>query len=369
MSLNASQDLKPAVGRNSMRFKQILLEELARGETFVGQFLPTIRELAEQHDVSRETVRRVLKMLEGEGLLASEPRHGYRVLRRSNQDRDLSPVAFVLSGSQSRGRFNEFYRLQLRSLQEAAEERGWSFLAVGTIERSIPEVRTLLASSSLSGIVLNSDEPELTRVAMEFGVPIVALETWNADLSGDKVEQDSFRGAFSAAEFLALRGHQRIAWLGPVANSAQSLQRWGGTAAALRRHGLSINEDAILDWPQCEDPRLVREFLSRSTRPTAIIAPWRQPAALAANAARELELTLGRDLDLVGWCASEQYDEFLAALPDQRPVPAVLWSISEMARTAIGLLAERIKSGDGKPLHTVVDARLSIPTEWPAFGA
>ncbi len=338
---------------------------LDRGEVFVGQFLPTVRELSDSHGVSRETVRRVLKAMEGEGLVASEPRHGYRLVRRPAENRKLLPVAFVLSGGQSRGRFTDFYRLQLRALQEAAEERGWSFLAVGSAERTPDEVRRVLESASVSGAILNNNEPQLAETVMGLGVPVVALEYWSPNTAGDRIEQDSYGGAFQAADFLASRGRRRIGWIGPVARNDQSLKRWGGASSGLRKHGLAVEESLVLDWPGCEDREAVRALLARPDRPDAVLALWRTPAVLAAAAAADLGLAPGRDLDLVGWCADEQRGEFLARLPGGAPVPTVAWSMQEMARSAIRRLSERIGGDQGQTLQAQIPTRLEVPESWP----
>lgn len=345
-----------------------MLDTLSKREMFVGQFLPTIRELADEHGVSRETVRRVLKMLEEEGFLASEPRHGYRILRLSNQDAELLPVAFVISSSESVGGLSDFYRLQLRTLQDAAEDRGWAFLGVGAQDRQPEEIRKLLETSRVSGIVLNSDKPEVTELVVGFGVPVVALESWIEGIPGDMVEQDSFRGAFRSGEFIAGRGHKRIGWVGPVGRSPQSLQRWGGVVAALRKHDLEVSNDCVLGHGACEDAERVRELIARPDRPTALIAPWRGPAFLAAKAARDLGLVLGKDIDIVGWNTEEQRAESLSERPAGIEIPTVYWSMREMSRTAIRLLAERIRQNQEERIQAVIPTRLEIPTDWPAFG-
>ncbi|TDC42111.1 winged helix-turn-helix domain-containing protein [Micromonospora sp. KC213] len=57
----------------------LLREEIASGRIGPGELLPSSKRLEQEHGVSRETVRRALAVLRGEGLIVTEPSYGTRV--------------------------------------------------------------------------------------------------------------------------------------------------------------------------------------------------------------------------------------------------------------------------------------------------
>lgn len=61
-----------------------LRDRIIRGDIAPDQQLPTEHVLATEHNVSRETVRRGLALLQGEGLVAPDPPRGWFVRRREH---------------------------------------------------------------------------------------------------------------------------------------------------------------------------------------------------------------------------------------------------------------------------------------------
>ena len=65
---------RTAQGRGVVEVVVRMREAISTGRYGGGRFLPPVRQLSSQHRVSPETVRRGLKILEGEGLLVAEAR-------------------------------------------------------------------------------------------------------------------------------------------------------------------------------------------------------------------------------------------------------------------------------------------------------
>jgi DNA-binding LacI/PurR family transcriptional regulator len=120
------------------------------------------------------------------------------------------------------------------------------------------------------------------------------------------------------------------------------MTRFSGAMSGLRRSGLELPPELQADTAGGPGIEAARALLSRPDRPTALLALWRDMALDAARAARELGLVVGRDLEIVGWCAEEQYERDYAAQFAGGPVPAaVVWSIATLAETAVARLLER----------------------------
>ncbi len=319
-----------------------LREAILGGEIQAGQSLPAVKFLGRKYGTSPETARRAAKQLQSEGLVASLPRQGFRVLARVNDpDRGL-PIAFVVDDSEQPGAWNDFYRHLFAGLQSAAGERHWPMLAVGSTGRSGHQIMEQLRDCRACGVVLDSLHPELVKAVSGMGMPLVMMDAWQPDMQLDAVVQDSFQGALQAVRYLVERGHTRIAWLGKVSQSVQGQERFGGFCAGMAGAGLSVRADWQRDTPPDKTAAAARKLLSGKDRPSAAVGLWNREAAELTKAAAEFGLTLGKDVDIVGWSAAELYPTEYRSLFGNLPMPpTMVWSIAELARATIARLAER----------------------------
>jgi DNA-binding LacI/PurR family transcriptional regulator len=337
---------KPAGGgRTASGLADLLRTEIESGEIRAGRFMPSEREVSRARGVSKMTVRRAMKVLEGEGLIAAEPRQGYRVLGRALDPSRGYPVAFVVSPDEPElVHALRSHRLMLAEFQRAASARGWSLLAVGAEEGSYGEVMSQLESGRVCGAFLASWDPPLLERIEKSGVPALMIEAWQGDLRVDSVMQDGFGGGLTAASYLFKRGHRRFGWLGLDVRTGKHLvvERYSGALGGLMREGLGFSRQATAENREDDMERAARELLSGPDRPTAIFALWQTATTGLARAARELGLKVGEDFEMVGWANEEEYDVTLRNLFDAGRAPAaVTWRVGDMAEAALGRLAER----------------------------
>ena len=335
---------------------------IASGEIAPGQVLPSTKELGAQHGVSSETARRAARHLVAEGLLASEPRHGFRVLARANDPERGMPIAFVVSTVEHFGQWNTFYRQLFTGVQKAVADRGWSLLALGAGKRSNREILTQLRNQRVCGMVIDSMNASLLKEISSMGLPAVMMDSWDVAMRLDAIVQDSFQGALLATQHLVARGHTRIAWLGPISESVQSHERFGGVAAGLAAAGLARPE-FMRDTPRDQEVAAARALLSRPDRPTAVLALWYDTVSAVARAAGELGLVIGRDLDVVGWTPEEELGTYRALFKNGPVPPAMVWSATELTRLAIARLVERRLNPALPPVLLKVPARVWLNDE------
>ncbi len=351
--------------RSSAQLADQLRARISKGTLAGGSFLPSERELAREQKVSSKTARRALKLLESEALIVSESRRGYRVLSRANDPDRGCPIAMVIANPPESGD-RSFYGSLLGALQDAAGRRGWSLLGVQREGRPIGEVVERLRAARACGAVVDSLDTELLEAVRRLGVPVVLADAWFADSPCDAVVQDGFAGGVLAAEWLAGRGHRRIAFLGPDPRGADMLvvERFSGAVGGLARSGLALDPGLTAVTRQ-GDPdaaaRCARELLSRADRPTAVLALWQGFAREAARAARELGLAVGRDLDLVGWTTSPAPgapEATGAAGPELSA--EVVWSPADLAELCILRLMQRRADPRMPASLTRVPVRLEV---------
>jgi len=355
--------------RKAQELADLLQLKIADGNFAPGHFLPSERTLAKDFGMGSRTVRRALKILESNALVAAEDRRGYRVLARANEPDRGCPLAFVVSDPSLRAPIkNSFFQTMLAELQRAAGARQWSLLGVGCQRRTPGEVVEHLRAARAGGAIVDSIEPDLLGAIREAGIPAVIADAWLEDAGFDGILQDGFTGGLQAASYLAERGHRRIAWLGLRLSGDRSqmvLERLSGALGGLARAGLRLADEHLIEVSEggTDNARAaVRGLLESPDRPTAVIVLWQGLGHSLIGAADDLGLRLGRDLEMVGWSTLEQYeDDYLQRFVTQPPQPAVVWSVREMAEVCITRLAQR-RIDPGMPVtKTRIPTRLLLP--------
>ena len=343
-------------GPDSARVARELRSAIGSGRFPAGQFLPCTRELGRKHDVSAETVRRALKMLEVEGLIAAEPRHGFQVLRRP-KDGKAPAVAYVLAEWNPEKPHN-FSALMLSVFQKAAGRGGATLLGIGDAGGDPEPVVEQIRRAEAGGVILDTQNPALAEAVARLGLPAVTAESWSPDCGMDAIIQDNFSGALQAVEHLVARGHKRIGWAGPTTQSIQAVERWGGAVAGLRQHGIEIPPELVASNVNMRNIEEAQALLARPDRPTAVVALWANVAIATARAAARVGLHLGRDIELVGWATEEEFESYEGSFPDGQRPATVTWRIETLAEMALARLAERKARPDLPVARINIETRL-----------
>ena len=349
----------PRLGRRSAELADIVRRSITRGEVSEGGFLSSEREFAAVHGVNKKTVRRALKALENEGLVEAVDRHGYRVAVGVD-DRDRGcPIAYIPAEQSDVSKWSLPASLLVPALQEAANRRGLSLLAVGARDRTSKAILAEIRRMRVSGIVIDSDEPELLQEVRDSGITTVMVDQWVEDGFCDSVMQNAQMGGMQAVRYLVGQGCRRIAWLGSSEPSIHRVDRYSGFVSGMIAAGLPIRPEDILGCEADEAVSVARQLLSRKDRPDGIVTSWQHATKAVVDAARVLSLKPGKDLHAVGWCPEEAFSTFYRNQFAGGPVPpAVTWSAQVMAEVAMARLAERRKNPQYPPMRLLIPTKL-----------
>jgi LacI family transcriptional regulator len=168
------------------------------------------------------------------------------------------------------------------------------------------------------------------------------------------VEIDDIHGGKMAAEYLAQKGHRRIAFVGDTNLPEYAIhpisQRLLGFRQKLHELGIPLPDDYVrLATYSLEQARQVAaELLNLSVPPTAIFAATDLQAMGVIMVARQMGLNIPADLAVMGFDNLDMA-ELMELTTVQQP-------LDESGRVAVKLLLERITS----PTHSLQHVQLPL---------
>jgi LacI family transcriptional regulator len=263
---------------------------------------PTMRDVAERAGVSFKTVSRVVNREGGvsDDLAARVERAitelDYLPDERARRFRQggakTGAIGFVLVDVS-----NPFFSSVLRGIEEVATANDYIVMSGSTDGDQTRENQLVEAfvSRRVDGLVVvpeGASQATTLRAEAERGTPVVFVDLEPSELFGDLVRSDHFAGSVTATEHLIRHGHRDIAFFGDYPEISSSRQRRSGYEEALRRAGIdAVDERIVQDRLRPEDWRtLIRSYLERPGRPTAIFSAQNFVSIGCAQALHDLDL-------------------------------------------------------------------------------
>ena len=204
----------------------------------------------------------------------------------------------------------------------------------------------LLREWSVDGLLVNYTHSQPGDVHAALTANRVPAVWVNSKFKTDCVYPDDYEAAYRATQRLLELGHKRIAFHTCVENKHYSMSdRRAGCDDAMSSAGLRLIRLPVIR-PHSHDDRLeaARRILGVPNRATAIVSYGGASEILPVyEAARELGLSVPRDLSLVGF-ADGKIDEIGRTIASMR-IPTY-----EVGEIAAGMLLAKIRSGDATPL-------------------
>ena len=337
----------------------------------------TIHDVAQHAGVSPMTVSRVIN---GESNVREETRArvaaSVAALRylpnqaaRSLASADATHIG-ILYANPSANYLSEFL---LGSLEQSS--LSGCQLVIEKCEGAESEIEAIrrLVKGGIDGVVLPPplcDSEESLKAVREAGISAVLVASGKPAPDMSALSINNFEAARAMTRHLLELGHRRIGFINGHPNQTATGQRFHGYVEAMTEAGLSVDADQVAQGYFTYRSGLeAAEKLLDSGRPTAIFASNDDMAAATMAVAHRRGLDVPSDLAVTGF--------------DDTPLAATVWPalttihqpIAEMAREAVRLLVEQIRSrrGGSEPqvMHkmlkfTLVKRESSAPLEGPA---
>ncbi|MBQ9063430.1 MAG: GntR family transcriptional regulator [Eubacterium sp.] len=227
-----------------------------------NQQLPSEKEMMQQFQVSRQTIRNALEYLSKKDLVYSEQGRGTFVSdsRRSSANPGNKNVALIL------GKLDSYiFPYKSVGINAVLTRNGYTssvFASNIRIDHQDQLIRNVL-SGSYAGVIMEVAKAALPRHNPELleelrsRMPVVLIDGYYRETDIPYVAIDDFNGGYMAAEHLIAKGHRRIFHVGML-DAIQGMLRYQGYARALTDHGIPLNDDLIY-WCVEEDQNFMSE--------------------------------------------------------------------------------------------------------------
>lgn len=319
------------------KLKTSILNMMLKANMKAGDRLISERKLSEMFGVTHITVRAALAELAKDGILDRVAGSGTFFTGRTEADNQAnSAVSTRIVAASLRNKeeiFNEIYNHIAQELQTRKYVLNNYYVKADTPEEHMERQQQIWGLDGVRLLVMQTEIEKTPELIADFNknapgfksvVRVLGNGCCEAKLYGHLVTLDYRKATEKIVSEMIKAGHRKIAYLGaPVADNYIN-------ASANRRH-VAIYTDAMLKFGLADHIRVktlppgqnsrewkeaAKTLLAVPERPTAVVCGTDYFAALACDAARELGLSVPKDISVAGgfnteWAEHYQLDSFI----------------------------------------------------------
>ncbi|MHC4886940.1 MAG: GntR family transcriptional regulator, partial [Planctomycetota bacterium] len=209
-----------------------------------GSLLPSEAELGRAYGISRLSVRRALSELESLNLIVKKPGKGTFVREAAPAEKKKhAPIGFASPFPLDNRASHLFLGPLYTAVCDACFDRGYRVEWVN--HRAVEEIE----KDSLSGLICaswNTAEMEALASSVDSSIPIVMLNRSPEQPRLFGIGVDDREWSRRAVDYLALLGHQRIAFVSSSMHQGYTQRRLAGYRQALDDRGIKFDQDLLL---------------------------------------------------------------------------------------------------------------------------
>ena len=338
-----------------------LKEQILRGEIQAGDKLPSENELSAAYQVSRQTVRKALSILENAGYIYAQHGRGTfcsEMVRHSRNSKNIAVVTTYLS--------DYIFPRVIDGIDTALEREGYSIILKNTHNSRSQEAKCLeeLLQKDIEGIIIEPSKSQIYCKHMhlyqkleDYHIPYVFIQGCFAKMSDKpQVLMDDCKGGYTITKYLIESGHQNIVGIFK-ADDIQGQNRHKGYAMALQEAKIIYDPDKVI-WFHTEDRKVhpydgIRQLLGQKTKIDGIVCYNDEVAMQVIKALRDAGLKVPEDVSVTG------YDNSYMAVRDDFRLTTIVHPQEKLGEMAAELLLKLIRKED----EALTDQKILIEPE------
>lgn len=326
-----------------------LRNQILQGEIKGGEKLPSENELAEAYQISRQTVRKALQILQDEGFIYAEHGRGTfcsQTMRHTGHSKNIAVVTTYLS--------DYIFPRVIEGIDQILTENGYSILLKNTKNSRSLEAKCLeeLLQKDIDGLIIEPSKSQiycrhmnLYELMEQYKIPYVFIQGSYSQMENKPhILLDDRKGSFLLTEYLISLGHRDIVGVFK-ADDSQGQERHKGYVQALQKNGIPYDPDKVV-WFYTEDRRShPAEKLKQMAREReklffdAVVAYNDQIAIAIMQALEEEGLFCPEDVSITG------YDNSYLASTCKVPLTTIAHPQEQLGIMAAELLLKIIREG------------------------
>jgi GntR family transcriptional regulator of arabinose operon len=336
-----------------------LRKQIISGNIKPGEKLPSENELSAEFQVSRQTVRKALQILQNEGYIYAEHGRGTfcsEMMRHTGKSKNIAVVTTYLS--------DYIFPRVIQGIDQVLTENGYSILLKNTRNSRKLEAKCLeeLLQKDIDGLIIEPSKSqifcrhiELYQMLDEYQIPYVFIQgSYDQLKEKPYILMDDCRGGYLVTRHLIELGHQNIVGVFK-ADDTQGQQRHKGYVQALQESGISYDPDKVV-WFYTEDRKThpyekMKQMAEERDHLMfdAVVSYNDQIALEVIRALEDTGLNVPEDVSVTG------YDNSYLAESAKIPLTTIAHPQEKLGQMAAELLLKIIKDGGEKEeLHQIV---------------
>jgi GntR family transcriptional regulator of arabinose operon len=334
-----------------IQLKHEILSWLHAGRLKLGDQMPSENEIADQFQMSRQTVRQTFGLLEQEGWLRRVQGKGTFVANPSKR-----PVPEVQTIGVITTYISDYiFPLIVRGAEAVLRSRGYRLLLSSTDNDKEKERDSLqlLMGEPLSGLIIEpTKSAEGNRnlnyfLSLDYrNVPYIMINERYPEMDCPCVKVDDELGGFLAAEHLIQLGHRRIAGFFKM-DDLQGVNRLKGFIRAHREYQVPLAPSAVVHYTteqkHIKPYEQAAAMLSQlEDRPTAFVGYNDELAVQLLEAVRQTGMSVPQDVSIIG------FDDSSLATATEVKLTTLTHPKTDLGTQAAELLIDLIEGKSGR---------------------
>ena len=357
------------LNRNTQRSLQKQLADILEKRISSGKFqkedkLPSLRSLAQEFDVSHETVNAAMAILKTRNIVNIIPNRGVYVSSRNIPGvKGTGFIGFVLDLGAHRPQlsevdplYGELFGLISQELNQHNYHLAGNYICFE--EQKDKDILTSLVNDKIDGLIIcNLFNPNLHRFVHDNFSPVVALLPAEYFDEFDQVGMDYYRTYYNVAGYYYRKGIKRIkVFNGPDPHYNSHLMLRGIQDAIYKESGEEISLDKLLlssgGWNHVDAEKYIYNWLTAENTAELLICCNDNLALGAINAIHKKGLKVGRDIQVVG---GRNTTLCTMVRPE---ITSIDYHYTELVKMAVQQLIKRIEGDNSSPLSLKINGHL-----------